>query len=270
MHPSAILLCLAILLPVSASGAVKTVPKDAEYFELWFLADITIAPDGSVSNQSWRNVTDMPEPILRALESKIAAWQFQPANVDGAPAETGTSLVIQALAIERPDGKVSLDIANVIVGPSLLDDRTPEFDFPDEWRSGYGSGAQVFEVTVPPGAEPVIHFGEYVSDTTRPAFKAGFRVRARTLVGQWVVRHERVAGKPVPARFKHVVYHCMSPRWCAAKTGHWRAGLPRMPGQQPVPTQSVTRLLTDVATVVAPGKGPEIQTAKTSIVPAGR
>lgn len=263
------LLCLATLVPNIATGAVRTVPEDAEYFELWFRTDITIAPDGSVSSQGWRNFTEMPEPVLRALESQIAAWRFQPAQVDGVPVETGTSLIIHALAMERPDGDVRLEIANAIVGPSLLDGGRPDVGFPEEWRSGYGSGAQVFDVTVPPAGEPVIHFGEYFADTKRSAFKAGFRVRARDIVNQWTVRHERVASQPVPSRFRHIVYHCMSPRWCAEKSRHWNDGLPEMPGQLPTVAQSVTRLLSDVATIVAPEKDPEIPTASISVVPAG-
>ena len=258
-------LCAALLVPTTTHAA-RPLPTDVESIELWFLADISIATDGRISGHAWRNFNDMPNAVLAALEQRISTWQFQPGNVDDVPAEIGTSLLIHAFAIESGDGAFALEIANAIVGPSLNEGRRPELDFPDTWRSAYGSGAQVFDVAVQPEREAAIRFGEYIADTRRPDFKAGFRERAADLVSQWGVRHESIAGRPVTAHFRHAIYHCRSPRWCRAETAHW--GLQNMPPGQPVPARSVTRLLSDVATVVAPDSR-DISTAELVSVPAG-
>ena len=190
-------LCAALLVPTTTHAA-RPLPTDVESIELWFLADISIATDGRISGHAWRNFNDMPNAVLAALEQRIATWQFQPGKVDDVPAEIGTSLLIHAFAIESGDGAFALEIANAIVGPSLNEGRRPELDFPDTWRSAYGSGAQVFDVAVQPEREAAIRFGEYIADTRRPDFKAGFRERAADLVSQWACATSRSRGDLSP------------------------------------------------------------------------
>ena len=90
---------------------------------LWFLGDVVIEPDGHVSNIDWRNYREMPEEALAELERRISGWEFRPGQVDGQAVVTGTSLVIHAVANERPGGRFGLEIAQVVVGPTYRSSR---------------------------------------------------------------------------------------------------------------------------------------------------
>lgn len=248
-HIAATVMAALCFQPFAVSADEPAQLPDAA--SLWFLADVVIEPDGRVSDVEWRNYKAMPGEALADLERRMSAWKFQPGEIGGAPVATGTSLVIQVVAIERPDGRFGMEIAQVVPGPSLVDAwLKPSSPYREVLTSGsLKSGFMVLDAAFDPGGPSQVDILEFETSTGNRRYRAAFERDSLAFPEDWTVRHETVAGTPVVARFRFENRICWNHDWCDAHAAASMAGLPTMPYEQPVPMNSVVRLLTDVSTV---------------------
>lgn len=226
--------CLICIAPVHAAD---TIP-------LWFRADVAIAPDGTLTAFEWRNFKPMPESVLDGLEPVVQAWEFRPASVDGVPVRTETTLYIRMDAIEQEGGAYGLAVVNAFVGPSIVEPAEAAKPVPVIVTGSLRSSEVVLDVAWPIDGTPAIEVLDYQATTRNGRYRSETEDKARKAVNGWEVRHERVAGQPVPAHLRYVYGRCMDSDWCVRNAPESMATLPEMPPGQPTPLDSVAELLT--------------------------
>jgi hypothetical protein len=243
---------IAIAAGLALAAANGPVPELPAATSLWFRADVTITPQGRATDLAWRNYTEMPEDALADLERRIAGWKFRPGTVDSEPVATGTSLVIHVVAVERPDGRFVMEVANAVPGPSLVGPIVGARSSPYREIVTGGSlksGHVILDATFDPGRDAVIDILDFETSIGHRRYRSALDREARWMVRQWKVHHETLAGEPLPARFRLVHRYCLGGDWCDGNEPDSMAGLSEMPPGQPVPMGSVVQLLSDVATV---------------------
>lgn len=95
----------------------------------------------------------LPEPIRFAVEQRVAEWRFEPLVIDGQPRTGSTHVFLEACAVPREDGGLSIAMEYTGNGPGYPDGelrlRLPEYPT-DAMRSG-STGS--FRVVVVVGAD---------------------------------------------------------------------------------------------------------------------
>lgn len=208
-----------------------------------------IAADGALQSLAWRESRAMGKLAAARLGPIARQWQFEAGRVDGAAAETQTTLTVEPIASAEPDGSVRLRVEDAYTGASSLSGMAPPA-YPGEALREGGSARVVAHVRVAADGPAEISELQF-SGGARNSYEKKFVEAARVAIASWQFKAERVGGRPVPTEMRVPITFCADAfsRWCreleVAEEARPRSGPPGMP----VPTDSIARLLTDVRNV---------------------
>ena len=162
-----------------------------------FKADVRVgvgedgAPREVVVNQQ------LPEPIRRAMEARIAQWRFEPLVVDGRPSVGTTYVFVDACVVQREDGQLGVAMDYLWNGPGYADNalrHPPPLYPPDAARAGSVGSFRVIKRIGVDGAVTIESI-ERLSGP-RKSFESALRAWATAL--RYVP--EEVNGVPVETR----------------------------------------------------------------------
>lgn len=175
----AVIACLVLFRPAAA----------AERYVAQQTARVSVGTDGRIGRLDWVGATLSPQ-MLDTLAARVRKVEFEPARVDGVPAEAETTLLVR-LEAKAVDSGLALHIYGVEVTAGLDAAKPPRYPF-GKLRDGktakivlridFDGTGRVIEVQPSDPAAPR-------DDFLREAMKAAKR---------WTVRPERVAGVGVP------------------------------------------------------------------------
>lgn len=189
--PAAILAGLALTLGTAASAQEAARP-------LAFLAEAKVTLDATGKPVSVEASDDLPDPVRKFIEQRVAGWRFAPPERDGANGPAVTYLQLDACALPVGNGGYRMAVDLKGNGPRYANGiaMAPP-PYPRQARSRGMTAKVVVNYVVGPDGRATVEKLDY---------KQGARVRGefdRTLE-DWVesMRYEpeQFAGQPVPTK----------------------------------------------------------------------
>lgn len=233
---------LALLLATAFLPALAA-PADNGPITLYYRAAITIEPDGTLTRLDWQQGEKIPASLREKLDARVHTWEFQPGTVDGQPARTESTLLLNLVAEPRANGFV-VRVQNARTGAALA---TAPPEYPrDPLQFGFEGNVLAGVVVDPDGTRHVTIAGYEGPKRYREDFVSA----VEDMFAGSEIRPERVDGHPVVAEFRVPVDFCLGNHQC----GEYRwpeldtivDGPPATAPGVAVPVGSVARLLTDV------------------------
>ena len=242
--------CLAAVGSVAARAPMPA-GDQAKSAEVWVKAGITIDPEGRVTALHWEG---KPKPALQAVqaavEPRIKALEFEPGRVNGVPAETGTTLSLRLVVVERADNGWDIRIADASTGAAALEMVPPSYPL-SRLRSG-DEAEVVSEIEIGADGSVSLLDADYRGTSKKDSSRKEFLDAPTAAIKGWTYRVERVGGHPVATRMSVPIRFCVVPSkrpWCDGSEGQTRSANGRQaPADEAIALESVTRLKTDLST----------------------
>ena len=237
-------LVCSVLLAAACLWAPGTRAAD-EVVELYLHAHITIAADGSLRSIEWGKERRIPDVVRTKLEERIRGWEFEPGTLDGAAAETATTLRLRLTAMPLVAGGDAYRIRfdNAETGPSM--GMLPPPEYPREALRAGAEGQVLAEIRVDADGSRHVELTTYQG---RKQYRKAFERAVEAKLARTEIRPEHVGGHPVAARFVVPISFCLG-LGCDLEflPGHDDgSSIPTSAPGAPVPKGSVARLVTDV------------------------
>ena len=221
---------------------VAAVADEGEDLTLFFRAAVTIEADGSLSALAWEDAGKIPAALRARLDERVHAWTFEPGEIDGRPARTETTLRLRLLATPR-DGALALHVESADTGPEMDGVMPPEY--PREALRRGAEGQVLAGLVVEPDGTRHVTLEQYQGDDRH---RRVFLEAVKPTLQRIDVRHERVGGNEVAARFAVPISFCLNAGcdMAFAPAADKGTSLPTTAPGQPMPQDSVARLVTNV------------------------
>jgi TonB family protein len=191
--PLLLLFAISIASPIAlASGDTGDVAMTAE-----FATDL----DASGRIVAFKPIDRAAKATLASIEAEVSTWSFEPGRVDGRPAATSTTVMIQLVASEA-GGKYVFRIVNALTGPRY--GHAPPPRYPAEAVEAKDTGT----------VELLVDFDSKGRTTGIAVHRSNaspmLREAAASAVKAWVFVPEQVDGRGVPASVIVPINFCLA------------------------------------------------------------
>lgn len=184
-----------MMLAVLGSARANSEPRAIEVYAEWKLS---VDAEGRVTSLNFRP-GQVQGGLQDKLESAIRGWSFKPGAINGRPAETSTTLIVNMSALPKPDDQgYEVTITRVRTGGAIAKIReVPSFSQSQVRTAMRGSKNPLVLVRVTYDASGKPENVEIAEDS--PVRKGSFAQSAMSAVRTWTFDPERVAGQGLRA-----------------------------------------------------------------------
>lgn len=207
----------------------------------WLGAQVTIDADGHVRDLDWDTEGNQAaEFLVRRIDPRVRAWEFEPATANALPVATTTGLLVQVVLEPTAEGGMTLWFGGTYTGP-LRSRFTPPRYPPGAL---YSKAEAFLDVDVSIGADGGVTI-EAIAVRGKGGQETSFKKAVREAAAHWRFAPELIDGRAVATRVRVPVSFCIEERssWCAKQ----RAATPdASPDGQGVALEPRVKLKTDI------------------------